>query len=65
MYELNDTIVAIATPAGMGGLGIVRLSGGNALVMARQLFVSLPSPTLPAADAFREIQESGDRRSAG
>src|SRR5579863_6864734 len=43
MYELNDTIVAIATPAGTGGLGIVRLSGGNALEIARQLFVS-PHP---------------------
>lgn len=43
MYELNDTIVAIATPAGMGGLGIVRLSGGDALAIARQLFVSSKS----------------------
>ncbi len=43
MYELNDTIVAIATPAGIGGLGIVRLSGGKALEIARQLFVS-PHP---------------------
>jgi tRNA modification GTPase len=27
----EDTIVAIATPAGRGGLGVVRLSGGRAL----------------------------------
>ena len=40
MYELNDTIVAIATPAGTGGLGIVRLSGARALEIARQLFFS-------------------------
>jgi tRNA modification GTPase len=45
MYELNDTIVAIATPAGTGGLGIVRLSGGNALGIARQLFASSQSPS--------------------
>jgi tRNA modification GTPase len=46
MYELNDTIVAIATPAGVGGLGIVRLSGGNALGIAGQLFTS--SHSLPS-----------------
>jgi tRNA modification GTPase len=40
MYELNDTIVAIATPAGVGGLGIVRLSGGNALGIAGRIFAS-------------------------
>ncbi len=40
MYELNDTIVAIATPVGTGGLGIVRLSGAKALEIARQLFAS-------------------------
>src|SRR5581483_8094605 len=40
MYELNDTIVAIATPAGVGGLGIVRLSGDKALKIAGQLFDS-------------------------
>ena len=31
---LEDTICAIATPAGEGGIGIVRLSGPRALVIA-------------------------------
>lgn len=30
----NDTIVAIATPPGEGGIGIVRVSGENAGVIA-------------------------------
>lgn len=30
MYPTGDTIVAVATPAGHGGVGIVRLSGGLA-----------------------------------
>ena len=33
----NDTIAAIATAAGKGGIGIVRLSGRNALAIAKQL----------------------------
>lgn len=33
----DDTIVAIATPPGRGGLGVVRLSGADALTIARQL----------------------------
>ncbi|MCD6519430.1 MAG: tRNA uridine-5-carboxymethylaminomethyl(34) synthesis GTPase MnmE [Anaerolineae bacterium] len=38
MYTLDDTIVAISTPLGYGGIGIVRLSGPEALGIARQLF---------------------------
>jgi tRNA modification GTPase len=35
----NDTIVAVASPAGTGGVGIVRLSGSGAAALGRQLFV--------------------------
>jgi tRNA modification GTPase len=34
---LEDTICAIATPAGEGGIGIVRLSGSQSLVVASQI----------------------------
>jgi tRNA modification GTPase len=34
----NDTIAAIATPVGEGGIGIVRLSGSDALPILRQIF---------------------------
>jgi tRNA modification GTPase len=34
---LEDTICAIATPAGEGGIGIVRLSGSQSLVVASQV----------------------------
>lgn len=37
MYELDDTITAIATPAGVGGIGIIRLSGAKALDIAQKL----------------------------
>ena len=36
----EDTIVAIATPPGEGGIGIVRLSGPEALAVAEQIFES-------------------------
>jgi tRNA modification GTPase len=36
----NDTIVAIATPQGLGAIGIIRLSGKTAFIIANQLFVS-------------------------
>lgn len=35
--SLNETIAAIATPPGTGGIGIVRLSGSNSLSIAEQL----------------------------
>lgn len=40
MYTLDDTIAAISTPPGYGGIGIVRLSGPQSLAIARQLFHS-------------------------
>jgi tRNA modification GTPase len=36
----SDTIVAISTPIGEGGIGIVRLSGPKALKIADEIFVS-------------------------
>ncbi len=38
MFSLDDTIAAIATPLGSGGIGIVKLSGPDALSIIRQLF---------------------------
>ncbi len=37
MFQTDDTIVAIATPAGRGGIGIVRVSGPDALRIAAAL----------------------------
>ena len=52
--KFDDTIAAIATPRGEGGIGIVRVSGPLAIPIARQLFCpsraisidELPSHTL-------------------
>jgi tRNA modification GTPase len=38
--NLIDTIAAISTPIGEGGIGIVRISGENALKIADKIFVS-------------------------
>lgn len=43
MYQFNsleDTIAAISTPLGQGGIGIVRLSGKEALAIADGMFAS-------------------------
>ena len=38
-YALEDTIAAIATPVGAGGIGIVRLSGPAAKTILRALWL--------------------------
>ncbi|MCG7963664.1 MAG: hypothetical protein N0E54_13255, partial [Candidatus Thiodiazotropha taylori] len=38
----RDTIAAVATPPGRGGVGIVRISGGNCPAIAKSLIGSLP-----------------------
>ncbi len=59
----GDTIAALATPAGRGGIGIVRLSGPQVPRIARALLGALPAPrraTLCAArDARGETLDEG------
>ena len=40
LYPLTDTIVAVATPPGQGGIGIVRLSGVGSLGILQQLMAA-------------------------
>jgi len=42
---LEDTIAAISTPVGEGGIGIVRLSGPHALEIVDQIFVGRGKPS--------------------
>lgn len=37
-HDLNDTIVALATPAGVGAIGVIRLSGTAAIHICNQVF---------------------------
>lgn len=39
---MNDTICAIATPLGFGGIGIVRVSGPDVIRIAREIFGRCP-----------------------
>lgn len=41
--NLDDTIAAIATPSGEGGIGIVRVSGKQAFTIADKIFIGPPS----------------------
>ena len=50
----NETIVAISTPPGRGGIGIVRLSGPHALEIANSL-LTLRNPLTHAQARFAEI----------
>lgn len=51
-----DTIAAIATPAGRGAIGIVRLTGPDAPAVARQLLGSLPQPRMATLAAARDAR---------
>jgi len=47
-----DTIVAIATPAGIGGIGIVRVSGPDTASIVCQVIKTLPAPRVAHYCAF-------------
>lgn len=50
---LDDTIAAISTPLGEGGIGIVRLSGKDAISITGQLFSSSKGKKLEDAKSHR------------
>jgi tRNA modification GTPase len=48
----NDTIAAIATAPGAGGVGIIRISGENALEIAEKISQKIPKPRLATYAEF-------------
>lgn len=38
MFQQDDTIVALATPSGSGAIGVIRLSGPQAISITQQVF---------------------------
>ena len=48
---LDDTIAAIATPLGEGGLAVIRISGRDALAVADRCFVAQSRGAHPLAAA--------------
>jgi tRNA modification GTPase len=58
---MNDTITAIATPPGEGGIGIIRISGKDASAIALQLFHPASGEKIkelaPQKVLFGEIQD--------
>jgi len=55
MFSTDDTIVAIATPAGRGGIGVVRISGPSAAEVAAAL-LHLDAPLRPRYATFARTQ---------
>ncbi|HEX5538469.1 MAG TPA: tRNA uridine-5-carboxymethylaminomethyl(34) synthesis GTPase MnmE, partial [Methylophilaceae bacterium] len=53
-----DTIAAIATAAGSGGIGIVRVSGPDSQRIANEVLETCPAPRHAAYLAFRDIDGS-------
>ena len=54
MVYTSDTIAAVATPVGQGGVGIVRVSGAAARGIAEKLCGRLPAPRRAEYLAFRD-----------
>ena len=55
LYE-NTTIVAIATPPGYGGIGVIRLSGDDSLTLLRRLLdTEKPQSFIPRHVSFHQL----------
>lgn len=49
----SDTIAAVATPPGRGGIGVIRISGSRVAGIAQQIIGGLPEPRRAALRIFR------------
>lgn len=58
MTYANDTIAAVSTPPGRGGIGIVRLAGPEAKTIVEGM-VRLRRPLAPGGARFAEVLEAG------
>lgn len=56
MFSTTDTIVAIATPPGRGGLGVARLSGPDAAAIAEKL-IARKTPLQPRVATLTRVVE--------
>ena len=61
MFATDDTIVAIATPPGPGGIGIVRVSGATAVQVASAILAG-PANLEPRRATLTDALEPTDRR---
>ena len=52
----RDTIAAIATPAGRGGIGVVRVSGSDVPTISRKVLGLVPVPRLAQRARFRDAR---------
>jgi tRNA modification GTPase len=50
----SDTIAAVATPAGRGGIGVIRVSGPLVSAIAKEVLGDLPLPRRASLHAFRD-----------
>jgi len=55
MFSPDDTIVAVATPPGRGGLGVVRISGSQALEIAGRILAC--DPLAPRHATFTRVRD--------
>jgi tRNA modification GTPase len=53
----RDTIAAIATPAGRGGIGVLRISGPQVPRIAREILGRLPEPRVATFASFAKLDE--------
>jgi tRNA modification GTPase len=53
----SDTIAAIATPPGRGGIGVVRVSGPKARVIALAVLKRLPAPRVATYGMFHDAND--------
>ena len=54
----TDTIVALATPSGRGGVGVVRISGPETQKIAKKILKKIPKPRFASFSTFKDTDDT-------
>ena len=65
MQPARDTIAAIATPPGTGGVSIIRISGGEALAIAARVSDITPAPRRATLAHIRDARGADPANHSG
>ena len=60
MTNWNDIIVALATPQGVGAIGVVRLSGAGCIDVVNGMFPSKDLTAAPGNSIYVGVMRDGD-----
>ena len=57
LYNISDTIAAVATPEGPGAIGVIKISGPSALKIAEKVFLPAKKKKISLSNLYKKHRD--------